>query len=78
MCFGMSWQEETFLRAGRQLNAKACSLIIIKAKIKYVAYTLRKQRRKKQKNMRRAQRQLVKVENVYPAAIGCALSWLRP
>lgn len=74
---GVSWQEETFLRAGRQLNAKACSLIIIKAKIKYVAYTQRKQWREK-KHTRRAQRQLVKVENVYPAAIGCALSWLRP
>lgn len=32
----------------------------------------------RKKHTRRAQRQLVKVENVYPAAIGCALSWLRP
>jgi len=35
------WHQAVWL-AGWQLNAKACFLIIIKAKIKYVAYTHRK------------------------------------
>lgn len=44
-------------QAGNELNAKACFLIIIKAKIKYVTYTQRKQKRE-----RKSRPALVKVE----------------
>lgn len=56
------WQAETFLRAGRQLNAKACSLIIIKAKI---TLRIRSVNNGKKKHTRRAQRQLVKVQKTF-------------
>jgi len=43
MRFSLVQRSQALLSA--ELNAKACFLIIIKAKIKYVAYTTRKQTR---------------------------------